>query len=203
MISWVFLKPALEEVKYAYTYLVGKTYVVSDTVPVTENTEKNGLLSQILARNTIEPLVPKDPQFSVLIPKLGANEQVISNVDAANEEEYMNALQKGVAHAAGTAFPGEGAHVYLFAHSTNTFSNVSRYNAVFYLLYKLETGDEVNVYYRGVRHIYSVVSKAVVDPSEVSYLTRQTDGEFLTLQTCWPPGTTSQRMLIFAEPVAR
>lgn len=206
MLSWVFLKPAVEEAKYAYNQLRGKTYIVSEdasALPASETKPQSGLLSQILAGKTVEPLVPKDPQFSILIPKLGANERVLPNVNSADENDYLPALQKGVAHAAGTAFPGEGGHVYLFAHSTNTFSNVSRYNAVFYLLYKLENGDEINVYYRGVRHRYAVIGKQVVDPSEVTYLTRKTTAEFLTLQTCWPPGTTSQRMLIFAEPLIR
>lgn len=209
MLSWVFLKPTLEELKYAYNNVLGRSYVVVDDLdlepkiqmPSKQKTSPTaGLLSGILARNTVEPLIPKDPYFSILIPKIGANENVIAEVDPGNEEEYLFALQNGVAHAAGSAFPGQNQHVYLFAHSTNTFTNVSRYNALFYLLYKLENGDEVNVYYEGVRHIYTVTGKTIVDPSEVSYLTRATESEFLTLQTCWPPGTTAQRLLIFAEP---
>lgn len=202
---WVFFKPALEEVKYAYNSLLGRTYAVAEDVevplePQSAPSPTTGLLSNILARNVVQPLIPKDPQFSVVIPKIGANEHIIPMVDPGDEDEYLEALKHGVAHAAGSAFPGENRHVYLFAHSTNTFSNVSRYNAIFYLLYKLEENDEINIYYNGIRHIYNVVGKTVVEPSEVGYLTRTTDAEFLTLQTCWPPGTTAQRLLIFAEP---
>jgi sortase A len=71
---------------------------------------------------------------------------------------------------------------------------------VFYLLYKLEIDDEIDVYYKGVRYKYRVTGKEIVDPSQTQYLTRKTDTEFLTLQTCWPPGTIAKRMLIFAEP---
>jgi hypothetical protein len=39
----------------------------------------------------------------------------------------------GVAHAKGTVFPHKG-NIYLFAHSTDNWWNVGRYNAVFYLL---------------------------------------------------------------------
>ncbi|KXK11241.1 MAG: Sortase family protein [Microgenomates bacterium OLB23] len=143
--------------------------------------------------------MPKDPNFSIIIPKLGANANVVANVDSANPDQYLPALEAGVAHAAGTKFPGERGHIYLFAHSTNTFTNVSRFNAIFYLLYKLEPGDEINVYYQGVRHTYHVTGKAIVDPSEVEYITRTSETETLTLQTCWPPGTIAQRMLIFAQ----
>ncbi len=210
MLTWVFYEPVKEEIIFAYNNATGKTYVVAEeldqlednpTFTASKGSEESGLLSSFLATQKVEALVPRDPNFSVVIPKLGANANIIANVNSANADEYLSALQTGVAHAAGTAFPGQNQHVYLFAHSTNTFSNVSRYNAIFYLLYKLENGDEVNVYYQGVRHKYIVTGKTVVDPSEVEYLTRKTDSEFLTLQTCWPPGTVAKRMLVFAEPV--
>ncbi|OGK29186.1 hypothetical protein A3D06_02260 [Candidatus Roizmanbacteria bacterium RIFCSPHIGHO2_02_FULL_40_9] len=208
MLGWVFYKPALEEAKYTYNHLVGKKYVVVDeSKDVTsfrlQNEKKaQGLLAQALQINDVEVLVPKDPQFSVIIPKLGANANVITNVNTADDKSYLDALKNGVAHAAGTKFPGENGHIYLFAHSTNTFTNVSRYNAVFYLLYKLEPGDEVNLYYKGIRYKYNVVGKEIIDPSRVDYLTRKTDKEFLTMQTCWPPGTIYQRLLVFAERAA-
>lgn len=203
MILWVFYRPVVEEIKYTFNSLRGKTYVVSDTPtdPTTDSvTQPQQSLADILSGRTVQPLVPIDPNYSIVIPKLGANARIIPNINAANEREYLDALKTGVAHASGTGNPGEGHHIYLFAHSTNTFTNVSRYNALFYLLYKLESGDEVNIFYGGVRHKYYVKETKVVDPSEVSYLTRTTDFETLTLQTCWPPGTTLQRMLVFADP---
>ncbi len=201
MIAWVFYRPILEEVKYAYNHVLGNTYEVAEdtTRPAVPTTGPR--LSDILAGRHVQPLIPVDPQYSILIPKLGANAQIIPGINAANEREYLDALKRGVAQASGSGNPGEGHHIYLFAHSTNTFSNVSRYNALFYLLYKLEPGDEINLYYQGVRHKYLVTGQTIVDPTEVSYLTRTTDVETLTLQTCWPPGTTLQRMLVFADPV--
>lgn len=219
IIVWIFYKPALEEVKFAINQLTNKQYILPDDVLAhgdgnsgsldeyeddsfkkPENDGPKGLLGKVLQVNQVEVLVPKDPNFSLIVPKLGANANIIPNVDSANVDEYLPVLKAGIAHAAGTKFPGENGHIYLFAHSTNTFANVSRYNAIFYLLYKLEQGDEVNLYYQGIRHKYNVTGSVVVDPSEVGYITRQTDTEFLTMQTCWPPGTTLQRLLIFAEP---
>ncbi len=198
---WVFYRPMVEEIRYAYNSFLGKTYVVSDAPTPAKPTQTPQMsLTDILSRRTVQPLIPVDPSYSVVIPKLGANARVIPNINAAVEKEYLQALKTGVAHASGTGNPGEGHHIYLFAHSTNTFTNVSRYNALFYLLYKLEPGDEVNIFYKDVRHKYIVTGTQVVDPSEVSYLTRTTDFETLTLQTCWPPGTTLQRMLVFADP---
>ncbi len=207
MIGWVFYKPLIEEVKYGYNQVIGKKYVLADEAgPEFKSTTPDGpkgLLGNALNINNVEVLVPKDPNFSIIIPKLGANANIIANVDSANPDQYIPALEGGVAHAAGTKFPGEHGHIYLFAHSTNTFANVSRYNAVFYLLYKLEPGDEINLYYQGIRHKYKMTGKTIVDPSEVGYITRTSEAEFLTLQTCWPPGTVAQRMLVFAEPISQ
>ena len=147
-------------------------------------------------------LVPADPEFSIVIPKIGANAKVLPNVDPADDKVYLDALKQGVAHASGTAFPGEEGHIFLFAHSTDYVWNVSTYNAIFYLLNKLEANDEINIFYKGRRHVYKVIKKEIIDPTQVEYLTRKTNKEFLTLQTCWPPGTTLQRMLVYAVPVS-
>ena len=151
---------------------------------------------------TTEVLVPEDPNFSIVIPKIGANARIIPGVNTANEREYSAVLKEGVAQALGTAFPGEGGHVFLFAHSTDYWWNISTYNAVFYLLGKLIKGDDINIFYKGERFVYRVIETKIVDPSEVEYITRKTNKEFLTLQTCWPLGTTFKRLLVFATRVA-
>ncbi|MCX7956204.1 MAG: sortase [Patescibacteria group bacterium] len=190
-----------EEFKYAFNKIIKKEYRV-----IEKNTQpklkQKGLLSKTFKFKDIEILVPSDPNFSIMIPKIGANSRILPNVDPSNENIYLDALNKGVAHAEGTAFPGEGGHIFLFAHSTDYFWNVSVYNAIFYLLYKLEKDDEVNIFYKGQRYVYKVIGKEVVDPSQVQYLTRKTNREFLTLQTCWPPGTTLKRLLVFAVRVS-
>lgn len=144
---------------------------------------------------------PKDADFSVVIPKIGANSNVVENVDPSNEDEYLRALQEGVAHAKGTSFPGLGGTTYLFAHSADNFWNVGTYNAVFYLINRLEPGDEINIYFQGDRYKYLVEEQRVVDPEEVEFITsNRGEGEELILQTCYPPGTTWKRTLVFAKP---
>jgi len=193
--------PAIKsEVIFRLNNLRNVKYVVKGeekAVPIAQK----AFFGDYLGGNKVEVLSPVDTNFGLVIPRIAANAQVEENIDPANYEEYMTALQKGVAHAKGTAVPGQPGNIYLFAHSTDTFWNVGRYNAVFYLLKELQTGDEINLYYKGIRHKYSVLDKKIVEPSEVFYLTRQTPYEMLTLQTCWPPGTSLKRMLVFAKPV--
>jgi len=207
MVGKTFYQPISQEARYFVERNAKKTYVVAAnkqeeiTFKLQKKEAPKGALASLLNVKQVEVLVPEDPEFSVVIPKIGANARIIANVNVSNEKEYLDALKRGVGHVLGTAFPGEGGHIFLFAHSTDYFWNVGTYNAIFYLLDKLEKDDEVDVFYKGVRYRYHVVDKTIVDPSQVEYLTRKTNTEFLTMQTCWPPGTTLKRLLVFAVRV--
>jgi sortase A len=76
-------------------------------------------------------IVPVNADFSIVIPKINANAPIFPNVNPFEEKEFSQVLKKGVAHAKGTSFPGNNKNIYLFAHSTDAFFNVGRYNAVF------------------------------------------------------------------------
>ncbi|KKS97677.1 MAG: sortase family protein, sortase A [Candidatus Gottesmanbacteria bacterium GW2011_GWA2_43_14] len=173
---------------------------ITDTVKPTPFVSNTTFFGKLAGGDKIEFLEPVSSRFGIIIPKIGANAPIAPNVDAGNPEAYLEALKTGVAHAAGTVFPGVPGNIFLFAHSTDDFWNVGRYNAIFYLLKELERGDEVDVFLNGKRHIYRVTDKIIVNPDEVEYLTRQTNFEQLTLQTCWPPGTTFKRLLVLAVP---
>ncbi len=90
--------------------------------------------------------IPVDTDFGIIIP----------NIDPYDEKKFLPVLKMGVAHAKGTAFPGQGKNIYLFAHSTDAFYNVGYYNAVFYLIRKLIPGDEINIFYHNKLFIYTV-----------------------------------------------
>jgi len=144
-------------------------------------------------------LNPPDFDFSLVIPKIDARAKIIANVDAANPQEYQQALLKGVAHAKGTVFPGMKGTIFLFAHSANTPWEIAHYNAVFYLLRELEPGDLIALYFQGKGFAYQVERKEIVAPTETSFF-KQRERELLVLQTCYPPGTTSKALLIYARP---
>lgn len=144
-------------------------------------------------------IVPIDKNFGIVIPKLGANARIITNVDPYDSKAYQYALTKGVAHARGTSVPGAMGNIFLFAHSSENFYDALRYNSVFYLLPKLAAGDKILLYYHGVKFTYTVTGKKFVNPNDVSYLESKGDTKTLTLMTCWPPGTNTQRLFVFAE----
>ena len=140
--------------------------------------------------------------FSVVIPTIDAKANVIANVDVSNKSDYLEALKKGIAHAKGTYFPGQGGRIFLFSHSTDSPLNFARYNAIFYLLKKLEKGDTIIVFFADKKYEYEIVDKIIADAGDTSWLTPKKEGEELILMTCDPPGTTWNRLLVVAKPKA-
>lgn len=142
-------------------------------------------------------------EFSIVVPKINATSNVVSNVDVTKESEYERALKEGVAHAKDTGFPGQGKLIFLFSHSTASPLDAARYSAIFYLLHHLEKGDKIIVFYQNKEYEYLVDTKLVVKPSEVGWLKDRGEGEVLILQTCTPPGTNFKRLLVIAKPVGK
>jgi len=200
--------PALYyEVSFRVVEARGVRYVIAANPKSQAATFKNANtgvsnFAQVLAGPKVQELIPSDTDFSILIPKIGASAKIFPNVDPSDQNQFLPILMHGVAHAAGTVFPGMNGNIYLFAHSTDNFWDVGRYNAVFYLLKDLSKGDEVVIFYQNKRFNYIVQKTQIVDPSSVSYLvdSQKQNKQTLILQTCWPPGTTFQRLLVFATP---
>jgi len=192
------------EINFRIDQLSGVHYAVADTVPVAD-ASSSGQLAQMNTHTSDQLLIPKDTEFGIVIPKIGANAKVFPNIDPSNEKEYLAVLAQGVAHAKGTVFPGLKGVTYLFAHSTDNWWNVGRYNAVFYLLKDMDVNDSVVMFFKNIRYNYVVIDKKIVDGNDTSYLTDAQNGgpERLVLQTCWPPGTTLKRILVVAKRVGQ
>ncbi len=158
----------------------------------------NGAKS-IIAGYTQSVIHPLDEDFGIVIPKIGANSKVVENVSAYNEQEYQTALTKGVAHARDTAKPGEYGNTFIFAHSASNWYEANRYNAIFYLLTKLEKKDKIYLFYKGQKYVYAVSEKKQVDSDALEYLKQDNSKKTVTLMTCWPPGTTLKRLIVTAK----
>ncbi len=146
-------------------------------------------------------ITPINNDFSLVIPKIGVNAPIIAGVSPTQTTGYNAALKQGVAHSVTSFYPNEDGTVYLFSHSTNYEWFVKDLNAVFYLVKNLEPGDYVVVMYLGDRYTYKIREKKVVSAKEVAYLAPHAGSRNLILQTCWPPGSTWQRLLIFADQI--
>jgi LPXTG-site transpeptidase (sortase) family protein len=142
-----------------------------------------------------------DTNYSIYIPRIYAISRVSPNVDAGDPKVYLPALKTGVAEALGLSHPGQAGTTYLFAHSVGTRWDFARYNAVFYLLEKLEIGDRVEIVYDGKLYKYEIAEREILAASDTRYLVPQIISEKLVLATCYPPGTTWKRLVVVAKRI--
>lgn len=141
----------------------------------------------------------------VIIPKIGKN---IPLVEVQNktvkdvkelENVFMNELINGIVRYPGSARPGEIGNSFIFGHSSNYPWIRSDYNDVFALLDNLSYGDTIIVYYGQKKYTYTVKEKKIIKPGDVSVLKSDTTKSEISLMTCWPVGTTLNRMIVIAE----
>jgi LPXTG-site transpeptidase (sortase) family protein len=185
----------------AYKTHEAKLAVNSLTNPVKPLPPSAPVIFEPLIGSDGKEITPVNTDFSIIVPKIGINAAVIASVNPADTASYSKALKEGVAQSATSFTPDQNGTVYLFSHSTNYQWFVKDLNAVFYLVKDLLPGDNIVVFYKGVRYTYELKEKRVVKPKEISYLVPEEGKKSLILQTCWPPGSTAERLLIFADLV--
>jgi LPXTG-site transpeptidase (sortase) family protein len=195
-----------------FRYRFNKTFNVQHTLPQQVVTSQGPVASSEAPSNgggsgfgdlgfSSEDITPVSTDYGIVIEKINANSKVVADVDPANEKQYMDALAHGVAAVKDSTQPGQPGNLYIFSHSVDAPWNIVRYNAVFYLLRELEAGDKIVIFYQNKRYDYIVYDKTIVKPTDVSLLTNRYDKPVLTLQTCDPPGTTLNRLIVRAKLV--
>jgi len=131
---------------------------------------------------------PGDIVGWINIPRIGLNSPV---VEMANVDDREN-LNKGPAHLAGTAYPGEEGNCVIAGHRTT-------YSRPFFKLDDLVEGDAIfltNV--KGSSFSYVVKWKKIVEPDEV-WVMEKSSGKTLTLIACHPLFSAKKRLVVRAE----
>lgn len=206
LIGFIFMLGPLVQAEAGYR--ISRILGVKRTVPIIvssasqpEATESGGPVNFSGVSSSENSIIPVSTEYGIVIEKINANARIIPSVSPADERQYVSALGQGVAEALGSTPPGEKGNLYLFSHSTDAPWNIIRYNAIFYLLRELEPGDRVIIFYKNRRYDYIVFDKTIASPNDVSFLTNKYDMPVLTLQTCDPPGTLLNRLIIRAKLV--
>jgi len=144
------------------------------------------------AVTTIPPALPAPPTGSAVaiidIPKIRVDAAVVEGVGVGD-------LQKGPGHYPGSPLPGQAGNAAIAGHRTT-------YGAPFYRLDELVPGDPILVTTKdGSRPWqYVVTSSKSVSPSDVAVLDPSSSPE-LTLTTCTPRFTATQRLVVVARLV--
>ena len=117
------------------------------------------------------------------IKKIGVHKAIVEGVALAN-------LQKGPGHYPGTPLPGQKGNAAIAGHRTT-------YGAPFFRLDELVPGDPIVVTTQQGQYTYYVESSKAVSPNDVSVIDPTSDNR-LTLTTCTPRFTASQRLVVSA-----
>jgi sortase A len=183
--AWFYLK----EIKHQRYLLSGRG----------EEGVQDSVFARFLTTSPVT-LEPVNKDFSLVIERIGVNAPVVKDVSVTDESAYLEALKKGVAHSITSKYPSENpGNVYLFAHASVDFWRLGKYATVFNLLRKLNNGDRIHVFYEQKDYVYEVVNKEVHEGWNTYPLTRPVVEPTLTLQTCDPPGTTLNRLVVTAK----
>ena len=148
------------------------------------------------------PLPLGSPLFTIKIPKIALETAVVEGVGREQ-------LKKGPGHfpncsqvpagedtdcVQNTFYPGEHGNVAISGHRTT-------YGAPFFNLQQLETGDVVDIISGPARYRYRVRSQEVVDPTTGYHVVLDHGTAELTLTTCNPRFSASQRLIVHADYV--
>ena len=134
----------------------------------------------------------------IIVPSIGVKAPVIYE-PSANNTNIAYDLRSGVVHYGTTALPGEKGNVAIFGHSSGVAWAPGNYKFIFTLLDKLKPGQQVTLYYQGVRYVYVVTDSVVVAPNDMKVLDSNGTQSQLSLITCTPVGTSKNRLVVHAK----
>jgi len=144
---------------------------------------------------------PKEVVRQIIsIPRLNLYAPI---VETTLDEEILNAnLEKGVVRWPSSATPGAGGATILLGHSSAPLSYRGDYGSVFALLDKLVPGDIISLDGQNGTLTYRVRDKIIIDPKRYQTdLAHTLKDESLVLVSCWPVGTSWQRIAVRADRV--
>ncbi|HET7059839.1 MAG TPA: class E sortase [Candidatus Saccharimonadales bacterium] len=153
----------------------------------------------LIVSNDVSPTAAPE----VIIPKINVQIPVDYSQTSINESTIEDALQDGVVHYPTTAVPGQNGNAAYFGHSSNNIFNKGKYKFAFVLLHTLQNGDTFYLTYNGKVYAYKVISRTIVDPSDVGVL-GPVPGQTATatLITCDPPGTSLHRLIVVGQQIS-
>jgi LPXTG-site transpeptidase (sortase) family protein len=183
-----------DEIWYKFMQLKSQNFALNDT-----SAQEDSVFARLISTSPIR-IEPVNKDFSLVIEKIGVNVPVVADVPVTDQKAYLESLKNGVAHASVTNYPSKDpGNVYVFAHASTNFWQLGKYATVFNLLRKLEVGDRVHMFYEGDQYVYEVVNKEVLKGWNTYPITRPVIEPTLTLQTCDPPGTTINRLVVTSK----
>ncbi|MDA1208415.1 MAG: sortase [bacterium] len=119
------------------------------------------------------------------------------------EKQMQVGLRSGVVAYPHSPAPGINGSLIIAGHSSppDALAAESEFSKVFARLPELQVGDKISVSYKGKAIKYEVTDSIVVSPTHTDILKQQSEEGILKLITCFPIGTTKDRMIVTAKQI--
>lgn len=131
-------------------------------------------------------------EFKLSIPKI--------KLEASNVLVESLKFDENLAHLPGSALPGEKGNVFVTGHSMLPNLATKESKAFFAKLPDVKKGDEIIVDALGQRYVYKVTELKIVDPKDISVVfPPDSNGRYISLMTCVPPGFNTKRLVVVAK----
>jgi len=130
--------------------------------------------------------------YLLSIPSLSIKDATVSTVDYD--------LTRHLVQYFGTFVPGQKGTAIIFGHSTlPQLFNPKDYKTIFANLHKVKIGDNIIVNIGGIEYTYRIFEVTVKDAEDTDIFSQAFDNSYITLVTCYPPGTTWKRLVVRAQ----
>lgn len=145
--------------------------------------------------------------FTISIPSVGIDKmRVTANVNSYEESVYGEVLKNSLAHFKGTDLPANNEYhsdtnTFIYGHSApSSWASLHKnsFEAAFNPLFDLNIGDKIFLNFQGEELQYTVAKVRVTKPEDMSTLEGIDGRKILTLMTCAPPGSSTNRLNIIA-----
>jgi sortase A len=169
------------------------TITTSTTTSTTATTTTPTLPAEVPLPQPIAP--PTDIYAEEPIIEMGTLAIPTIDVEMTMYEGIrLTTLDHGPGHWPGSAVPGQTGNLVVGGHRTSS-------HRVFRNIDQLEPGDEIIFRDDTGEYTYAVDRVEIVDPSAI-WIIEPTTTPTATLFACHPPGSTSERIVVFADLVA-
>lgn len=156
---------------------LSETFEVETTSTHTSITT-SGIEPKKISKPKIENIIGR-----IAIPSISSDQLLLEGSDSKQ-------LKYGAGHIIGTSFPGEIGNCSIAGHRNYTFGSY------FNRLDEVNVEDDISIKYKNSNYIYKVTEIFVVEPDDISVLINTPEVATITLITCHPKGSNSQRLIV-------
>lgn len=165
------------------------TTTTTTAAPTTTTTTAPPPVETLPANDPIAPPAagasePLTPIGRIEIPKIGVDRTMYEGIT-------LKTLDQGPGHWPGTAAAGQLGNAVVAGHRTS-------HNKDFRKIDQLVAGDEIILSTDAGRFVYKVTRTEIVKPDAI-WIVDQTPTATATLFACHPPGSTRERIVVFAD----